>query len=79
MINTTVHFDANNLTGATDNKTISFLLLPKLGEMIACRSKNGVKYYTVDKIVHHVDADTNNSSQNLDIYVSKAIAEQESV
>lgn len=68
MITTKVHFDVQS--GITQE--IDFLILPKLGETISYGSKNSFSDYRVDRIVHKVNIETNNSSQVLDIYVSKA-------
>jgi hypothetical protein len=69
MFITAVHFDSEQL----HIQNINFLLIPKLGEIIAYGNNDNFTDYRVDKIVHRVDMDTNNASIKIELYVSKNV------
>jgi hypothetical protein len=52
---------------------ITFLNLPKVGETVYYKNREIGTYFKVDKIIHNVDIESNESTPITDIYVSKEI------
>lgn len=63
MINAIILFDKP--------QEVSFLILPKIGETLACHSDNGLKYFKVTNIIHEVNKETNEGNEVIKINVSE--------
>ncbi len=66
MIISKVHFVEEG-----DVQEIDFMILPKIGETILYGRKDIYLEYTVKKIIHKVNMDSNEGNQVLEIFISK--------